>query len=387
MNQTVSANNSKKIMRIAVLGIRPADEVMLKGYLRILLRLEAELEWVTANNPIIDLFMIHNEFRNADSVTRLLASKPASTVLYVSRSDNEIGQLFGNHLTLPIKELEPLNQWLLQNVAILKSPTKPIPTQTQKPQTVDEILANRAKQQRSAIPDNTPAPVSSVQSTPVAQSNMSVNPKAVNFARIVTRLQKKENTYLRLVDGAGNVMAYIHPKTQRIWAMSHHLIIQTSWQLQLDGFTDADTPKHGTDLVQWLWECAIQNVDDLVTLISPSQSYHLSSWVKPKDDDFRHNILKIQTVLERRPLVFKEIVELSQAPTSDVKRTLVGLISAGVMTNAVYGHLMTVVDNPQMIDEPVSKQKPTFDQRSQTTTDDDNGMKGFLSRLRRKLGI
>lgn len=381
MNQPIPSNNSKKLMRIAVLGIRPADEVMLKGYLRILLRLEAELEWVTANNPIIDLFMIHNEFRNADSVTRLLASKPGSTALYVSRADNEVGQLVGNHLTLPIKDLEPLNQWLLQNVAILKPIAPPQPQiQSTRPklQTVDDILANRAKQNQTM--QATPMQAQNVGQA--GQANMAVNPKAVSFARIVTRLQKKEATYLRLVDGAGNVLAYIHPQTQRIWANTENLTIQTSWQLQLDGFTDKDTPNHGKDLVQWLWECALQNVDELITLISPNQTYYLTSWVKPKDDNFRHNTLKIQTILEKRPLIFSEIVKLSKSPVEDVKRTLVGLISAGLVSPNVYAQLMNTVDNPQSIETTA----PSIEQQPQAKVEE-NAMGSFLSRLRRKLGI
>lgn len=386
MNQTTPIHTSKKIMRISVIGIRPADEVMLKGYLRILLRLEAELEWVSANNPIVDLFMINHEFRSADSITRLLASQPTSAVLYINRSEREVGQLVDNLLTLPIKELDALNQWLFSHVAVLSSlTTRPTTSvaQQQTPQNITDIVANRAKQQQIT---NT-----------LTQIKESANPKAVSFARIITRLYKKEDSYLRLVDGAGNVLAYIHPSTQRVWAMSHNLHIQSSWQLQFDDFTDANTPKHGTDLAQWLWDCANQNLDDLVTLIHPNQSYHLSSWIKPKDDTDRHHILKIQTVLEKRPVTFKEIVELTQSPADVVKKTLIGLISAGLMTPNVYAQLMTTVDYPQIVDSVTVATTTTNTTTtnipapvaSATTidTNDDTSMKGFLSRLRRKLGI
>ena len=56
---STAAERLKKVMRIALVGIRPADQVLLKGYLRILLRLEADLEWVSANSPQVDLFMIN----------------------------------------------------------------------------------------------------------------------------------------------------------------------------------------------------------------------------------------------------------------------------------------------------------------------------------------
>ena len=55
-NPESNANaNIKQVMRTALVGVSPADKVMLKGYLRILLRLEADLEWVSANHPQADL--------------------------------------------------------------------------------------------------------------------------------------------------------------------------------------------------------------------------------------------------------------------------------------------------------------------------------------------
>ncbi len=68
MNASTNSERLKKVMRIALVGIRPADQVMLKGYLRILLRLEADLEWVAANHQAVDLFMINSEFNQSESV-------------------------------------------------------------------------------------------------------------------------------------------------------------------------------------------------------------------------------------------------------------------------------------------------------------------------------
>lgn len=74
MNVTSASDRLKKVMRIALVGIKPGDQVMLKGYLRILLRLEADLEWVSANNQQIDLFMVNHDFRHAESVQKLANS-------------------------------------------------------------------------------------------------------------------------------------------------------------------------------------------------------------------------------------------------------------------------------------------------------------------------
>ena len=78
MNVTSASDRLKKVMRIALVGIKPGDQVMLKGYLRILLRLEADLEWVSANNQQIDLFMVNHDLRHAESVQNLISNKPVS---------------------------------------------------------------------------------------------------------------------------------------------------------------------------------------------------------------------------------------------------------------------------------------------------------------------
>ena len=64
MGATPVLDGLKKVMRIALVGIRPSDQVIIKGYLRVLLRLEADLEWVSANHQQIDLFIINDEFRS-----------------------------------------------------------------------------------------------------------------------------------------------------------------------------------------------------------------------------------------------------------------------------------------------------------------------------------
>ena len=81
MNVTSASDRLKKVMRIALVGIKPGDQVMLKGYLRLLLRLEADLEWVSANNQQIDLFMVNHDLRHAESVQQLISDKPNTATI------------------------------------------------------------------------------------------------------------------------------------------------------------------------------------------------------------------------------------------------------------------------------------------------------------------
>lgn len=119
MNVISASDRLKKVMRIALVGIKPGDQVMLKGYLRLLLRLEADLEWVSANNQQIDLFMVNHDLRHAESVQKLISSKPNTATIYTARSETENGYLSQDLLVLPLKDLEPLSEWLFSQLPFL----------------------------------------------------------------------------------------------------------------------------------------------------------------------------------------------------------------------------------------------------------------------------
>lgn len=103
--------NLKKVLRTAIVGVRPADQAMLKGYLRVLLRLDFELEWVSAKHPQVDLFLISNDFRHAANA-KILQGQQHKPVLYTSRTDTGEGQLVDDRLVLPLKCLNGLEKWL-----------------------------------------------------------------------------------------------------------------------------------------------------------------------------------------------------------------------------------------------------------------------------------
>lgn len=169
MNVTSASDRLKKVMRIALVGIKPGDQVMLKGYLRILLRLEADLEWVSANNQQIDLFMVNHDFRHAESVQKLISSKPNTATIYTARSETENGYLSQDLLVLPLKDLEPLSEWLFSQLPFLSGVSA-----SNKVSNADKLTADVAHAYQSAtntirVASNPPAQVANPLSG-VAQS-------------------------------------------------------------------------------------------------------------------------------------------------------------------------------------------------------------------------
>lgn len=407
MSQNTAADRLKKVMRIALVGIRPADQVILKGYLRILLRLEADLEWVSANHPQIDLFMINSEFQHAESVQRLLSGKPDSAVLYVSRSETEDGHIDGNLLTLPLKDLEPLNQWFFQHLNFLSmhqvpatqkpstQTTAPTTHESQRRQSVDDILANRAAQGSQASPTTT-QPSNSV-TQPSAEHTA-----LLSIAKVILQLQRREDQLLTLTDTQGVTLAYIQPKQHRVWPVSNNIGLSTGWVLSADNAPSVNVAQ-SQDLVQWLWQLAMTHSPMLKAFIHPQQRYHLTSWVKPSEGQARHEYLKCQCVLEARPVTLTELAASAQVTEDIAQTTILGLLLSGVMSIEVYKNLPAIVkqaqtasiDNSAITAQPAVTPAAPISQASQSVSnevaasqsDNDTGMKSFLSRLRRKLGI
>ncbi len=396
-------DNTKKVLRIALVAVRPADQVMLKGYLRLLMRLEADLEWVSANHEAVDLFMINSEFQQADSVQHLISAKPDAAVLYITRTDAENGYLTGSLLTLPIKDLDPLNRWLYANLKFLSGQT-PAKTQQndiapQKRQSLDELIASRQNQPNSNPTQNT-AQSANTATTATTAFDKSI---AIAFAKILNRLYKKEDNLFSLNDKNGTLLAYIQPKQQRIWQIQPKFTA-SEWTLNVANPTDLN-PAQSQDLVQFFWQFGLKNAKHYQPFINATNQYHIKSWVKPENNSQRHNALKVQCVLEPRPVNLAEVIQLSGVDAKVATVMVIALILSGVMDNSVYDSLEKTVaefhkDMPapetvapvQTAHMPTNQTTASLQQEikaelPQQAKEENSGMKGFLSRLRSKLGI
>lgn len=389
MNVTSASDRLKKVMRIALVGIKPGDQVMLKGYLRILLRLEADLEWVSANNQQIDLFMVNHDFRHAESVQKLISSKPNTATIYTARSETENGYLSQDLLVLPLKDLEPLSEWLFSQLPFLSGVSV-----SSKASTTAELTADVAHAYQSAtdtianqrVASDLPAQVAnpssgvthSAQASAVTTShthnapnqlaessqsmastttaNGTVNDEyLIGFAQIFSQIAQRHNEVLSIKSPAGTLFAYINPKQQRVWEVSEYISSNQPWIISLAddaaaGELDAKTAKN---LVQWLWDLASTHGQKFEGLLDSHINYHIDRWVKPTHDADQHDHLKIQCVLEARSLTIDDLVARSQCSLPQVKKTLIGLFVAGALPASVYQQTIAQL-NSKTISQPVT---------------------------------
>lgn len=389
MNVTSASDRLKKVMRIALVGIKPGDQVMLKGYLRILLRLEADLEWVSANNQQIDLFMVNHDFRHAESVQKLISSKPNTATIYTARSETENGYLSQDLLVLPLKDLEPLSEWLFSQLPFFSGVSVSNKASTAAKLTADAVDAYQSATDtitNQRVASNPPAQVAnpssgvahSAQASAVTTShthnapnqlaessqsmasstttNGTVNDKyLIGFAKIFSQIAQRHNEVLSIKSPGGTLFAYINPKQQRVWEVSEYISSNQPWTISLadDAASNQLDVKTATNLVQWLWDLASTHGQKFEGLLDSHINYHINSWVKPIHDADQHDHLKIQCVLEARSLTIDELVARSQCSLPQVKKTLIGLFVAGALPASVYQQTIAQL-NSKTIRQPVT---------------------------------
>ncbi len=352
--------NLKKVLRTALVGLKPSDQVLLKGYLRVLLRLEADLEWVSASHPQVDLFIISNEFRHAASITKLLSNQQQKPVLYVSRTDNDDGDMIDDQIILPLKKLDDFNEWLMVSVAALKNGAGVVTTILQQDQNI-----NTAKRVQPVVIDS--ATTTDV-STPTITSANSINPPVASSTTVqeyqsliafIQQLQQRPAGLHQIVIDSNNnsqTVAIVEPSQARVWLPDNtdnptEIVLSLEWQLQpYHGARPADTD--ADDLMQWLWQCAWGQIGLLQPLISDEATYQLRYWIKPivagsdslmnnqtltKKD--RQELLRVMTAIEYAPRNVNQLASLANISVNAAKKIIASLLFSGSLYTDSYVQL------------------------------------------------
>lgn len=372
--------DNKRQMRIALVGVNPADQVTLKGYLRVLLRLDVNLTWTSANEPNIDLFMINNEFRGAASVSKLLDVHRGAPVLYVARNELGEGSINQNLLTLPLKQINLLNDWLVRHVPVLggnlptTTDTTPHPNQT--PSTAQK-----------------PAPITS---SSIAEKLAKVNADKLNsILDMIEKVQARKQTYFEITD-SGTSLAIIDTKRQLVWAKTPQAKLSEHWQFNAyTGKTPNTTPQ---DSNAWLWQAAWDSGSLLLDLVDDHSLYQIRYWVKPKKSD-RRDLLQIMTAMESKPSNVAQIAQRAKVSVMTAKKAVATFLLSGNLTQDSYHALQTKQQAAQAAIESIQSkiapaeptsikfESPEVPKPEPEPKPEQEEKLSFLARLRRRLGL
>lgn len=350
----------KQAMRIALVGIMPADQVTMKGYFRVLLRLDVALEWVEATFPDVDLFIIGEEFRHAQGVVKLLSGRSHVPVLYITK--NAPNELKDNVLSLPLRQTALLHKWLLQNIDLLQRKAPP----------VDEMLVATAQPQAPSDPVLEETPVSVF-----GDDTLSLEVADVDYSALVTFAKTLSN----LSDGIYKItynnqtLAIIDRKNRKLWAQANRAF-DPAWRLEVhhgQGGTGAFFDMH-----QWLWEKVIKS-KGYGALLTETNMHKIAHWVRP-DHANQRALVAIMTAIEKVPKTPEEIANATGLPLMSVRDLLASLLLCGALLPPSYQTLQApthkIKEAPKPKAPPVdSAPKPKPEKLS------------MWAKLRRKLGL
>lgn len=437
--------NLTKIMRIALVGTKPADQILLKGYLRVLLRLEVDLEWVSASHANVDLFMINNEFKNATSVVRLLENQSHKPILYISRTDTGEGWIKDKQLVLPLKMLHNLNAWLLESVAVLKQGGGAVTDILRKNQPDFKKINAQNTSQSGASHNNNVSNVSLAvihKNKPSSQPNHSANAsnqqlpsrRAQDYQGIITLIQQlqKRPEGLYYMTTNEQTVAIVEPSHARVWLSGHQddthwhephpqpPKLCLDWQLKPYIGEPLENSK-ATDLIQYLWQYAWMHPELLLPLVSDDISYQLRYWIKPSlaiANDAHHcrvlskkdkqGLLSVMTALEFASCNINQLAQSANISIKSAKKIVASLLFSGslhaenytqiyvqvsrtatpvpkasVMTAETATGVTALTPTPldTLLDDVSNINPPT------SRTEAQQAKHGFLSLLRKKLGL
>lgn len=368
-----SQSNLKKILRTALVGVKPADQVLLKGYLRVLLRLEVDLEWVSASHAQVDLFMINHEFRHAESIVKLLAGQRQKPVLYISRTDSDDGWVADDILILPLKKLDALNDWLIQSVIVLKQNAGAVTTILQH----NQIIAAQSTPKQPPIPKQPQSTKSTLSATlnaivtddvntptpaQLSRAPLTANVYTQDYQNLITiiqQLQQRPTGFYQIVMHSNphpQTLAIIEPQKGQVWLLEQNnesvsSALSLDWQLQpYQGLAPRDS--EADDLTQWLWQQAWCQAKLLLPLVSDNLTYQLRYWIKPsliiyhKTPDHpdltkkeRQALLSVMTALEFAPCDVNQLASLADISIQSTKKIIGSLLFSGSLQDASYTQL------------------------------------------------
>lgn len=389
----MASDAQKNQMKIALVGMRPADQVTIKGYLRVLLRLDVDLEWVGVTDFGINLFMINNEFRDASSVSKLLETNAGVPVLYIAHSDRGEGGIAGNLLTLPLKQIDLLNDWLVKNVSVLGG-------QQSRPASMQN--SSQSAQPATQSTATTHQPVANQASSSHLISHPVHNYNLHDVIELIKTLQARSSSQsLFELSDNNQAIGIIDNARQLIWTERSQVVLSDKWRVK-PFFGQTPNDQDAKDMNDWLWRMALSSNLSKYLIENGEKKYQIRYWAKPPVQ-MRKNALRVMAVIEAKALTVSDIAYKTGIGIDAVKNILGALLLSGNLTASIYRDLkappmsssrptnqtsaQTNQTSTQTTAQPMTQTDTIANTESKINTPPQDEKMGFLARLRRKLGL
>ncbi len=271
----------ERSFRASILGLGCTDVVSIRQHIHDVLVMDADIEWVPANQDDLDFLVVNSTFINSNSIQSLLKRKPMP-VLLVNHHSMPDGQQ--DVLSLPLSEHSKVKQWIRDYVIDKKSLAIAISAQT---------------------------------SYSLASEDLSVLEELRNPAHRIVQVFDSRGT-IGVVDTVSGVLRLVPERRGRIeldgsWRFEP-IYAMPAWPVSLD-------------LVQWLWEMAWSS-QQCATLLDIQQPLRLLSWPQPPEAD-RKEVLAMSAFLAKDPMNAVQLAAASQVSLGRAQHFLSALLASG----------------------------------------------------------
>lgn len=398
-------HNVKQVIRVTLVGIDPSDQVQIKGYLRIILRVDFDIEWVSPKNPKVDLFIVNQAFSNSDSVKSLI-NQSNSPVLYIANSKEKSNTIEGNTLYLKLEQVTVLETWLKNYVPKIQA------TNNNDHLVKSSMTDNTNGQLEKTF--NTPVPASSQPSTPVINTAIKTNELSRNAIDLINVFNDTLSEDYYNLSHNGKTIAIIQPKKRSVWLESQieFPAFSLDWKLTAINPAPMLQIRHSQNLSTWLWTCCMQPNSSIAKILPSESKLYLKTWPKPQNTSNKSNYLRIIAMTELKPLSVNDIVLKTNLDRATVHQCMAalymsGFMESGLLTLDVYvkqqvrlqeqkTQALNQETTPNNTQTPVMKEQPAtpkhqqnsyVDDLSKSAVTKDKGFSGILSRIRVSLGF
>lgn len=338
------------VFRTAIIGLGRSDVLMLHDTFNQLLS-SHQFEWVSADHPQLDFLIINNFFINSTSITKLIERHQAP-YLIVDRQDASVS-VEDQTLHLPIKETSSLKQWVERHL-----------TQRHPPSTLQYPTAPTTKNKGVEAP----APVAYA-TTPKTQSFNEHN----LLGAVQAILAIKQGKWL--LSDATRTVALLDLSNKLVWietpkSSTSNLAKSDQLRLPLQLKETYQSLSHAQphDLKQWLWQLLWQFSQDFA-LVAKDVPIKLLLWPQPVNAAQQALLLKSCALLKHQALNAEQLSRMVDIALRDAQKLLTALLAVEFAVK--------VSAAEQSVAPPIAA----------STAQDPKVLKGFLSKLRHKLGF
>lgn len=354
-----------RLFRTAIIGLGRSDVMILRD------AFQAEggahrFEWVNADDGQIDLLVVNSFFISSTSIQKIIQQQGMPYLIVDHQLKTPCVEEHALHL--PLHEMSSLRHWLNtvlfdQTNDSLDSVVVEIP-----------VLSNKIEQLAPAKKEIIKPQIaqSNQQTSQVTQSHTHKFPEH-SLNETITKLVDLNTGVWEIAD-QDHVLAVADCANQIIWLEPRRQgqNSQLRLPLSLNKINQIPAGYIPVDLKQWLWQLAWNNENEQ-SLMSKSVTVQLNAWPQPTDTSQQSLLLAACASLKHQVNSAEGLHTHLKMPIAEAQRLITSLIAVKFATE--------VRESAAIVQPPVAVIATEVEQEEASF------FKGFLSKLRNKLGL